>query len=77
MKIIEIGRRFGIGNWQARRLLTGAGVMIRPRGRCPMLADRRTEVMGLRGQGWSYARIANRVGVNATTVREHVQAWTA
>jgi len=76
VKIIEIGRRFGIGNQHARRVLDGAGVVIRPRGRRPMLADRQGEVMGLRSQGWSYARIADRVGVNATTVREYVLRWT-
>ena len=76
VKIIEIGRQFGIGNRQARRVLDGAGVVIRPRGRRPMLADRRGEVMGLRDQGWSYARIADRIGVTASTVRDSVMRWT-
>ena len=51
VKIIEIGRRSGIGNRQARRVLAGAGVTIRPRGRRPMLSDQRAEVLGLRDRG--------------------------
>ena len=74
-RIIEIGKRFGMGVRQARQVLVGAGVEIRPRGRRPLLEDRRGEVERLRGQGWSYARIGARFGVNASTVRDHAAQW--
>ncbi|MCL2780095.1 MAG: helix-turn-helix domain-containing protein [Actinomycetia bacterium] len=76
-RIADIGRQYGIGHRQVRRVLADAGVVIRPRGRQPMLAGRQHEVMELRDQGWSYARIGGRMGVNATTVRDHVIRWGA
>ena len=74
-RIVDIGKRFRIGSRRVRAVLVDAGVEIRPRGHKPRLADRRAEVMRLRGQGWSYARIGDRLGVNASTVRDAVIRW--
>jgi len=70
VKIVEIGQRFKIGHRAARRVLVDAGVAIRPRGRRPMLAEHKSEIARLRREGWSYQRIADRLGVGATTVRD-------
>ena len=51
-RITQIGNQFGLGVRQTRQVLTDAGVEIRPRGRRPMLDDRRAEVERLRGNGW-------------------------
>ena len=59
------------------RRTVGAGVEIRPRGHKPRLANQQTEVVGLRGLGWSYARIGDKLGVNASTVRGSVTRWEA
>ena len=74
-RIVDIGKRFGIGSRRVRAVLVDAGVEIRPRGHKLRLADKQTEVMRLRGQGWSYVRIGDRLGVNASTVRDAVIRW--
>jgi DNA-directed RNA polymerase specialized sigma24 family protein len=70
--LAQIGRRLGIGHRGARRVLVGAGVGIRPKGHRPPLEGRREVVFRLRGEGWSFARIADRLEVNKSTVRDFV-----
>ena len=75
--IVDIAGRFGLGHRQVRGALVDAGVTIRSRGRRPRLDSRRVEIERLRGQGWSYARIGQQLGVGKSTVRDHVVRWAA
>ena len=74
-QIVEIGKRFGMGHRHARQVLVEAGVQIRPRGHRPTLAGREDEIMTLRNQGLSFARIGELLGASPSTVRGVVAAY--
>ncbi|MCL2483711.1 MAG: hypothetical protein FWF43_09930 [Propionibacteriaceae bacterium] len=75
--IVDIAGQLGLGHRKVRRVLVDAGVTIRSPGHRPRLDGRRVELERLRGQGWSYARIGQQLGVGKSTVRDHVVRWAA
>jgi transposase len=74
VRIVEIGKRVGFGHRRVRQVLTDAGVQIHPRGRRPA-EGRRDEVVRLRDQGWSYARIGRHLGVSPSTLQGLMKRW--
>jgi len=75
--IVDIAGQLGLGHRKVRRVLVDAGMTIRSPGHRPRLDGRRVEIERLRGQGWSYARIGQQLGVGKSTVRDHVVRWAA
>jgi DNA-binding NarL/FixJ family response regulator len=64
-----------VGTRAVRRTLADAGVGLRrPGQRGDGFAARHGEVMALRAEGWSFARIGEAFGVGASTVHDHVAA---
>jgi DNA-directed RNA polymerase specialized sigma24 family protein len=71
--LVEVAVGLGVGARAVRRALADAGVALRrPGQRGDGLAARRDEVMALREQGWSFARIGAALGVGASTVHDYV-----
>jgi transposase len=66
--VADVAGRFKVGVKAARRLLEGAGAEIRRGGVAPRVAPHAVEIAGLRREGWSYRRIAERIGVTPAAV---------
>jgi len=64
--VYELAADFGIARQTVSLILKRNGVPMRMQG---LRDDQRTEVAELRAQGWSYARLGTRFGVNASTAR--------
>ena len=66
MGVREIAQKYGINEGTAHRRLMRAGVPKRP----SVISDEDIDLIRTLGsQGWTYDRIAERVGVSATTAR--------
>ena len=70
VSLSEIGKRTGLRPVRVREVLVDVGVQIRPRGYPSRLSEREDEIANLRGQGWSYVRIGEWVGADATTIKK-------
>jgi len=64
--VYELGREFGIHRTTVGIILKRQGVRMRMQG---LSEEHRNEMIALRGQGWSFTRLGERFGVNASTVR--------
>jgi DNA-binding CsgD family transcriptional regulator len=73
--LVEVAAGLGVGPRAVRRALADAGVGVRKPGqRGDGLAARGGEVMAMRAEGWSLARIGKALGVAPSSVQRYVVA---
>ena len=72
--VYELGREFGIHRTTVGIILKRHGVKMRRQG---IDASLRAEIIQLRQDGWSYARLGERYGVDPSTISNFLRRDTA